>query len=65
MIDHAYLRSRAILTPINAVVDDINTVLLENMPGTFHSYFSQDSIEDIGVDENDFDESFLVEYLTH
>lgn len=51
------------MTPTNAVVDDINSVPLEKLPGTIHNYLSQDSIEDRGVDENEFDDSFPVEYL--
>ncbi|XP_074358195.1 uncharacterized protein LOC141697612 [Apium graveolens] len=58
-----YLRSRSILTPTNVVVDDINAHILERVMGNMHTYLSQDSIEDRGVDENDFDSSFPVEYL--
>ncbi|XP_074362458.1 uncharacterized protein LOC141702730 [Apium graveolens] len=60
-----YLRSRSILTPTNVVVvvDDINAQILERVPGNMHTYLSQDSIEDRGVDDNDFDSSFPVEYL--
>ncbi|XP_074323707.1 uncharacterized protein LOC141660617 [Apium graveolens] len=58
-----YLRSRSILTPTNVVVDDINAQILERVSGNMHTYLSQDSIEDRGVDENDFDSSFPVEYL--
>ncbi|XP_074323774.1 uncharacterized protein LOC141660686 [Apium graveolens] len=58
-----YLRSRSILTPINVVVDDINVQILERVPGNVHTYINQDSIEDRGVDDNDFDSSFPVEYL--
>ncbi|XP_074323022.1 uncharacterized protein LOC141659971 [Apium graveolens] len=58
-----YLRSRSILNPTNVVVDDINAQILERVPGNMHTYLSQDSIEDRGVDENDFDSSFPVEYL--
>ncbi|XP_074347667.1 uncharacterized protein LOC141686539 [Apium graveolens] len=58
-----YLRSRSILTPTNVVVDDINAQILERVSGNMHTYLSQDSIEDKGVDENDFDSSFPVEYL--
>ncbi|XP_074326645.1 uncharacterized protein LOC141664585 [Apium graveolens] len=60
---HEYLRPRSILTPTNVVVDDINAQILERVPGNVHTYLSQDSIEDRGVDDNDFDSSFPVEYL--
>ncbi|XP_074356398.1 uncharacterized protein LOC141696111 [Apium graveolens] len=58
-----YLRSRSILTPTNIVVDDINTQIFERVPGNVYTYLSQDSIEDRGVNDNDFDSSFPVEYL--
>ncbi|XP_074374191.1 uncharacterized protein LOC141714576 [Apium graveolens] len=62
MHSQEYLRSRSILTPTNVVVDDINAKILERVPGNVHTYLSQDSIEDRGVDDNDFDSSFPVEY---
>ncbi|XP_074377538.1 uncharacterized protein LOC141719052 [Apium graveolens] len=61
--EYEYLRSRSILTPTNVVVDDINAQILESVPGNVHTYLSQDSIEDRGVEDNDFDSSFPVEYL--
>ncbi|XP_074327999.1 uncharacterized protein LOC141665911 [Apium graveolens] len=60
---HEYLRSRAILTPTNIVVDEINIQVLEKIPGTLFTYISQDSIDDVGDDDNDFRSSFPVEYL--
>ncbi|WOH04367.1 hypothetical protein DCAR_0623776 [Daucus carota subsp. sativus] len=46
MSSKAYLSSRAILTPTNVWVDDINVRVLEKIPGTCHTYLSQDSMED-------------------
>ncbi|XP_074323577.1 uncharacterized protein LOC141660491 [Apium graveolens] len=63
LLSQEYLRSRSILTPTNVVVDDINAQILERVLGNMHTYLSQDSIEDRGVDENDFNSSFPVEYL--
>ncbi|XP_074373861.1 ATP-dependent DNA helicase PIF1-like [Apium graveolens] len=60
---HSYLRSRAILTPTNIVVDDINNSILEKIPGRLHTYLSQDSIDDAGDKDNDFRSAFPVEYL--
>ncbi|XP_074377397.1 uncharacterized protein LOC141718926 [Apium graveolens] len=37
---HEYLRSRAILTPTNIVVDEINTTILEKIPGMVYTYLS-------------------------
>ncbi|XP_074374439.1 uncharacterized protein LOC141714842 [Apium graveolens] len=63
MSSHSYLRSRAILTPTNVVVDDINNSILEKIPGPLHTYLSQDSIGDAGDEDNDFRLAFPVEYL--
>ncbi|XP_074347368.1 uncharacterized protein LOC141686217 [Apium graveolens] len=63
MSSHSYLRSRAILTPTNVVVDDINNSILEKIPGRLHTYVSQDSIDDAGDEDNDFRSAFPVEYL--
>ncbi|XP_074336651.1 uncharacterized protein LOC141673814 [Apium graveolens] len=54
MSSHSYLRSRAILTPTNVVVDDINNNILEKIPGPLHTYLSQDSIDDASDEYNDF-----------
>ncbi|XP_074342691.1 uncharacterized protein LOC141680334 [Apium graveolens] len=63
MSSYCYLRSRAILTPTNSLVDDINDFMIEKIPGKTHTYFSQDSIDDNGGEDNDFDTAFPVEYL--
>ncbi|XP_074327994.1 uncharacterized protein LOC141665907 [Apium graveolens] len=60
---HEYLRSRAILTPTNIVVDETNIQLLEKIPGTLFTYLSQDSIDNAGDDDNDFRSTFPFEYL--
>ncbi|XP_074328000.1 uncharacterized protein LOC141665912 [Apium graveolens] len=60
---HEYLRSRAILTPTNIMVDEINIQLLEKIPGTLFTYLSQDSIDNAGDDDNDFRSTFPFEYL--
>ncbi|KAL8090536.1 hypothetical protein AgCh_039840 [Apium graveolens] len=56
-------RSRAILTPTNVVVDDINNSILEKILGILHTYLSQDSIDDAGDKDNEFRSAFPVEYL--
>ncbi|XP_017233206.1 uncharacterized protein LOC108207255 [Daucus carota subsp. sativus] len=58
-----YFSSRAILTPTNVVVDDINYAILDKLPGETHTFYNQDSLEEQGLEENDFDESFPIEYL--
>ncbi|XP_074327972.1 uncharacterized protein LOC141665887 [Apium graveolens] len=63
MSSYDYLRSRAILTPTNSLVDDITDFVIEKIPGKTHTYFSQDSIDDNRGEDNDFDTVFPVEYL--
>lgn len=64
MNSHTYLSERAILTLTNAIVDDINCHLLELIPGTSHTYLSQDSIDDVyGDAEDNYESSFPIEYL--
>ncbi|XP_074377522.1 uncharacterized protein LOC141719036 [Apium graveolens] len=63
MSSYDYLRSTSILTPTNNLVDDINDFVIEKIPGKIHTYFSQDSIDDDGGEDNDFDTAFPVEYL--
>ncbi|XP_074336762.1 uncharacterized protein LOC141673934 [Apium graveolens] len=60
----SYLRERAILTPTNAIVDQVNSQVLALIPGTTYTYLSQDSIDDEcdGMD-NDYESFFPVEYL--
>ncbi|KAK1383681.1 hypothetical protein POM88_021416 [Heracleum sosnowskyi] len=42
--DIEYLRSRAILTPLNEHVENVNRSVLHNLPGEFKAYKSCDSI---------------------
>lgn len=59
----SYLKQRSILTPTNAIVSDINSYILELLPGKTHTYFSQDClVDDIGA-KNDFNAAFPIEYL--
>ncbi|XP_074351717.1 uncharacterized protein LOC141690860 [Apium graveolens] len=58
-----YLRERSILTPMNAIVGDINSYILDQVPGKKHSYFSQDSLVDSECDNNDFGSAFPIKYL--
>ncbi|XP_074373507.1 uncharacterized protein LOC141713836 [Apium graveolens] len=58
-----YLREKSILTSTNAIVGDINSYILDQVPGKEHSYFSQDSLVDSEGDNNDFGSAFPIEYL--
>ncbi|XP_074337324.1 uncharacterized protein LOC141674517 [Apium graveolens] len=60
----SYLKERAIFTPINAIVDKVNSHVLNLIPGITHSYLSQDSVDtEIGNDDNEYESSFPIEYL--
>lgn len=60
----SYLRERAILTPTNANIDQVNSQILDLIPGTTYTYLSQDSIDDCNGDmDSDYKSSFPVEYL--
>ncbi|CAI0446648.1 unnamed protein product [Linum tenue] len=58
-----YLTSRAIVTPTNAKVNEINDYMLQQLPGLARSYHSSDSMQvDTDVPES-FNESYLTEFL--
>lgn len=60
----SYLKERAILTPTNAIVDQVNSEVLDIIPGITYTYLSQDSIDDSTPDlESDYESSFPIEYL--
>ncbi|KAL8156077.1 hypothetical protein AgCh_001236 [Apium graveolens] len=63
MSSYDYLRSRAILTPTNSLMDDINDFVTEKIPGKTQTYSSQYFIDENGGEDNDFDTAFPVEYL--
>ncbi|XP_074346720.1 uncharacterized protein LOC141685525 [Apium graveolens] len=58
-----WLTERSILTPTNAIVSDIKSYILHNIPGTSYNYYSQDSLCDNQGHDNDFGSAFPVEYL--
>uniref|UniRef100_A0A0D2ZUB6 ATP-dependent DNA helicase n=1 Tax=Brassica oleracea var. oleracea TaxID=109376 RepID=A0A0D2ZUB6_BRAOL len=58
-----YLKERAILTPRNDTVDEINKVLLEKLPGHAKMYASADSIINNENTEQDYSLDYPVEYL--
>ncbi|KAK1394749.1 hypothetical protein POM88_013805 [Heracleum sosnowskyi] len=61
--DIEYLRSRAILTPLNEHVENVNMSVLHNLPGEFKAYKSCDSICK-GSSTGEADEIlYLPEYL--
>lgn len=63
MTSETYLRQRAILTPTNVIVDDINSNVLDLIPGTTYTYYSQDSMDDHVSEDDDYGTAFPIEYL--
>ena len=61
--DPKYLSERAILTPTNQTVSQLNSLIVEKLPGDSVSYFSVDSAEDFGGTEDDLNSAFPIEYL--
>lgn len=60
-----YLKDRAVLSPTNVVVDDINKRILQRIPVKLYTYLSIDGIDDVPADEDDLESSFPIEYLNH
>ncbi|CAI0422861.1 unnamed protein product [Linum tenue] len=61
--DTKYLGGRAIVTPTNAVVTEINDYMLQQLPGEGHCYYSSDSMHlDKEVPES-FRETYPTEFL--
>lgn len=63
IINHAFLRLRSILTPTNAIVNEINDYIFDLMTGTTHTYYSQDLLSDNVCEDNNFEVAFPVKYL--
>lgn len=61
--DPDYLSERAILSPTNATVGHVNSVVVEKIPGEMFSYFSVDTAEDFPGTQRDQLQSFPPEYL--
>lgn len=58
-----YLSERAILTPTNHTVDEVNGKIVEKIPGESKSYFSVDRADDFGCTESELNIAFPIEYL--
>ncbi|CAI0560983.1 unnamed protein product [Linum tenue] len=61
--DPAYLTSRAIVTPTNAIVSRINVYMLQRVPGNSKTYYSSDSLQLSTETADSFDESYPTEFL--
>ncbi|KAL8124283.1 hypothetical protein AgCh_012074 [Apium graveolens] len=58
-----YLRERAILTPTNQTVGQLNSIIVDRLPGEIFSYVSLDVVEDFGGTQQELNVAFPVEYL--
>lgn len=61
--DPKYLSERAILTPTNNIVAQVNAKIVDRIPGESRSYYSVDHAEDYSGTESDLNHSFPPEYL--
>ncbi|KAK1395729.1 ATP-dependent DNA helicase [Heracleum sosnowskyi] len=57
-----YLRERAILTPTNQVVNHLNDLIMDKIPGDPIVYYSSDMVQDDGTGEQG-NSTFPIEYL--
>ncbi|XP_019058078.1 PREDICTED: uncharacterized protein LOC104814022 [Tarenaya hassleriana] len=62
-LDQAYLTERAILTPRNETVDEVNAFILSKIPGQATEYLSSDSIGIDNAPGTDWQTLYPVEYL--
>ncbi|CAI0447418.1 unnamed protein product [Linum tenue] len=62
-MDTKYLTCRAIVTPTNAKVSDINDLMLQQVPGLVRSYYSSDSMQRDTEIPKSFDETYPTEFL--
>ncbi|KAL8100518.1 hypothetical protein AgCh_032684 [Apium graveolens] len=58
-----YLSERAILSPTNQTVGNLNSAIVDRIPGEMFSYFSVDTAEDFPGSQTDQMQSFPPEYL--
>uniref|UniRef100_A0A803P9K7 DNA helicase n=1 Tax=Cannabis sativa TaxID=3483 RepID=A0A803P9K7_CANSA len=61
--DPTYLKERAILTPKNDMVHELNEMIMNELPGEGRTYLSSDSICKASVNTNDEDLLYPVEFL--
>ncbi|KAK9174941.1 hypothetical protein WN944_026945 [Citrus x changshan-huyou] len=61
--DPAYLKERAILTPKNEMVHELNEMIMNIIPGQGRTYFSSDSICKASANTNDEDVLYPTEFL--
>ncbi|CAN1185183.1 ATP-dependent DNA helicase PIF1 [Linum perenne] len=63
LIRREYIKARAIVTPKNAVVSEINNLLLDQIPGSSKKYFSADSLSTTNSNTATLQEEYPLEFL--
>ncbi|CAN0906252.1 ATP-dependent DNA helicase PIF1, partial [Linum grandiflorum] len=58
-----YIKSRAIVTPTNAVVSEINDAMLTQIPGPTKTYYSADSLTTTGSNVENLELEYKIEFL--
>ncbi|CAI0558238.1 unnamed protein product [Linum tenue] len=58
-----YLANRAVMTPTNAKVNEINEFMLDQLPGISRSYFTSDSMQVDGDVPESFTETYPTKFL--
>ncbi|CAN1770794.1 ATP-dependent DNA helicase PIF1 [Linum perenne] len=58
-----YIKARTIVTPTNKIVDDINSYILQLIPGNPKTYLSSDTLITENNDQRALDEEYPVEFL--
>ncbi|CAN1135101.1 ATP-dependent DNA helicase pif1 [Linum perenne] len=58
-----YIKARAIVTPTNAVVSEINNLLLDQIPGSSKKYFSADSLSTTNANTATLQVEYPLEFL--
>ncbi|CAN1303188.1 hypothetical protein LINPERPRIM_LOCUS25744 [Linum perenne] len=59
----AYIKARAIVTPTNVVVSEVNNLLVNQLPGASKKYFSADSISTTRSDAASLQIEYPLEFL--
>ncbi|XP_048620012.1 ATP-dependent DNA helicase pif1-like [Brassica napus] len=58
-----YLRERAVLTPTNSTIHEVNSYLLSQVPSQAREYLSSDSVEVEATPDDDWTRNYPQEYL--
>jgi ATP-dependent DNA helicase PIF1 len=59
----SYLAARSVVYPTNSVVDDVNSFMATNVPGSVREYLSSDGIANVSEQPSDFELLYPPEFL--